>query len=48
MSRVMPHILAARKPALGAYPEWGRAGLILTYSTDALDGYRAPVSTLPK
>jgi putative ABC transport system substrate-binding protein len=26
MSRVMPHILAARKPALGVYPEWGRAG----------------------
>ena len=40
MSRVMPHILAAGKPTLGAYPEWGRAGLLLTYSTDALDGYR--------
>src|SRR5436305_15321345 len=40
MSRVMPHILAARKPTLGVYPEWGRAGLLLTYSTDALDGYR--------
>jgi len=25
---------------LGVYPEWGRAGLLLTYSTDALDGYR--------
>jgi putative ABC transport system substrate-binding protein len=40
MSRVMPHILAARKPTLGVYPDWGRAGLLLTYSTDALDGYR--------
>nr|WP_063702534.1 ABC transporter substrate-binding protein [Bradyrhizobium centrolobii] len=40
MSRVMPHILAAGKPTLGVYPEWGRAGLLLTYSTDALDGYR--------
>jgi ABC-type uncharacterized transport system substrate-binding protein len=40
MSRVMPHILAARKPTLGVYPEWGQAGLLLTYSTDALDGYR--------
>ena len=40
MSRVMPHILATRKPTLGVYPEWGRAGLLLTYSTDALDGYR--------
>ena len=28
------------KPTLGVYPEWGRAGLLLTYSTDALDGYR--------
>jgi putative tryptophan/tyrosine transport system substrate-binding protein len=40
MSRVMPYILAARKPTLGVYPEWGRAGLLLTYSTDALDGFR--------
>jgi putative tryptophan/tyrosine transport system substrate-binding protein len=40
ISRVMPHILAAGKPTLGVYPEWGRAGLLLTYSTDALDGYR--------
>jgi len=40
MSRVMPHILATGKPTFGAYPEWGRAGLLLTYSTDALDGYR--------
>jgi putative ABC transport system substrate-binding protein len=40
MSRVMPHILAAGKPTLGAYPEWGRAGLLLTYSTDTLHGYR--------
>jgi putative tryptophan/tyrosine transport system substrate-binding protein len=40
MSRVMPHVLATRKPTLGVYPEWARAGLLLTYSTDALDGYR--------
>ena len=40
MSRVMPHILAARKPTLGVYPEWARAGLLLTYSTDAMDGFR--------
>jgi putative tryptophan/tyrosine transport system substrate-binding protein len=48
MSRVMPHILAARKPTFGVYPEWGRAGLLLTYSTDALDGYRRASVTLPK
>jgi putative tryptophan/tyrosine transport system substrate-binding protein len=40
MSRVMSYILAAGKPTLGVYPDWGRAGLLLTYSTDALDGYR--------
>jgi putative tryptophan/tyrosine transport system substrate-binding protein len=40
MSRVMPYVMAAGKPTLGAYPEWARAGLLLTYSTDALDGYR--------
>ncbi len=40
MSRVMPHIMAAAKPTLGVYPVWGRAGLLLTYSTDALDGFR--------
>jgi len=40
MSRVMPHILATGKPALGAYPEWARAGLLLTYSTDTMDGFR--------
>jgi len=25
---------------LGTSPEWARAGLLLTYSTDSLDGYR--------
>jgi putative ABC transport system substrate-binding protein len=40
MSRVMPHILAAGKPTLGVYPEWGRGGLLLTYSNDAMDGFR--------
>jgi putative tryptophan/tyrosine transport system substrate-binding protein len=40
MSRVMPHILAAGKPTLGVYPEWGRSGLLLTYSNDAMDGFR--------
>jgi putative ABC transport system substrate-binding protein len=40
MSRVMPHIMAAAKPTLGAYPEWARAGLLLTYSNDLADGFR--------
>ena len=40
MSRVMPHIVAAAKPTLGAFPEWARAGLLLTYSNDLADGFR--------
>jgi putative ABC transport system substrate-binding protein len=40
MPRVMPHIVMTRKPTLGVYPEWGRAGLLLTYSTDLADGFR--------
>lgn len=37
--RVMPHLLATGKPTLGVFPEWGRAGLLLTYSTDLADGF---------
>jgi putative ABC transport system substrate-binding protein len=40
MSRVTPRILATGKPTLGVYPDWGRAGLLLTYSQDPLDGFR--------
>ena len=40
LTRVMPHVVAAGKPTLGVYPEWGRAGLLLTYSTDFADGFR--------
>ena len=35
----MPHILAAGKPTLGVIRN-GRAGLLLTYSTDVVDGFR--------
>ncbi|MDN3279418.1 ABC transporter substrate-binding protein [Frankia sp. RB7] len=40
ISVLMPSILATGKPTLGVYPEWGRAGLLLTYSNDAIDGFR--------
>jgi putative ABC transport system substrate-binding protein len=40
MSVLMPSILATGRPTLGVYPEWGRAGLLLTYSNDAIDGFR--------
>ena len=40
MSVVAPRILATGKPAFGPYPDWARAGLLLTYSSDAVDGFR--------
>jgi putative ABC transport system substrate-binding protein len=40
ISVVMPRILATGKPTFGPYPDWARAGLLLTYSTDAVDGFR--------
>jgi putative ABC transport system substrate-binding protein len=40
ISRVMPFVEASRKPTVGAYPEWGRAGLLMSYSSDLSDGFR--------
>ena len=40
MSSVAPRILATGKPTFGTYPDWARAGLLLTYSSDAIDGFR--------
>ena len=40
LSRVMSLVTASRKPSVGPYPEWGRAGLLMSYSTDPLDRYR--------
>jgi len=40
ISRVLPHVVAAAKPTLGTYPEWARAGLLLSYSNDLADGFR--------
>ena len=28
------------KPTVGVYPDWARGGLLMSYSTDPLDGYR--------
>ena len=36
----MPHLVATGKPTLGVYPDWGRAGVLLSYSTDPVDGFR--------
>ena len=38
--RVMPFVLASGKPTVGAYTEWARAGLLMSYSADFIDGVR--------
>jgi putative ABC transport system substrate-binding protein len=40
MSRVIALVTASRKPSVGPYPDWGRAGLLMSYATDPLDGVR--------
>lgn len=40
MARVLPVLMAPGKPTVGTYPEWGRAGLLMTYSADLLDDFR--------
>ena len=40
LSRVMTFVTASRKPSVGPYPDWGRAGLLMSYATDPLDGVR--------
>jgi len=40
MAKVLPLVLAAQKPSLGTYPDWGRAGLLMSYSADLLDDFR--------
>ena len=40
LSRVMTFVTASRKPSVGPYPDWGRAGLLMSYATDPLDGLR--------
>jgi putative ABC transport system substrate-binding protein len=40
LSRVMSSVTASRKPSLGTIPDWGRAGLLMSYATDVIDGVR--------
>jgi putative ABC transport system substrate-binding protein len=40
MSRVMAFVVASGKPSVGPYPEWAHAGLLMSYSSDLLDGFR--------
>jgi putative tryptophan/tyrosine transport system substrate-binding protein len=40
MAQVLPAIMASRKPTVGTYPDWARAGLLMSYSADLLDDFR--------
>ena len=40
MVRVLPLVMAPGKPTVGTYPEWGRAGLLMSYSADLIDDFR--------
>ena len=40
ISRVMPFVTASGRPTVGVYPEWARAGLLMSYSSDVPDGFR--------
>jgi putative ABC transport system substrate-binding protein len=40
LPRVMSFVMASKKPSFGPYPDWGRSGLLMSYSTDPLDGVR--------
>jgi putative tryptophan/tyrosine transport system substrate-binding protein len=40
LSRVIRYVAASGKPSVGTIPEWGRAGLLMSYSTDPIDGVR--------
>jgi len=40
ISRVIALAAASGKPTVGPYPIWGRSGLLMSYSTDPVDGTR--------
>lgn len=37
---VVPLVAGAKLPAVGAYAEWARGGLLMSYSADTLDSFR--------
>ncbi len=40
MPRVLPPLMATGKPTLSTYPDWARAGILMSYSADLLDDFR--------
>jgi putative ABC transport system substrate-binding protein len=39
LSRAMPLILQAGKPSVGTYVQFARAGVLMTYASDPIDGF---------
>jgi putative tryptophan/tyrosine transport system substrate-binding protein len=40
LGRVVQAVAASGKPAVATYPDFGRAGILMSYSADLLDGFR--------
>jgi len=40
IARVAPLVTASGKPSFGTYPDWARAGLLMSYASDIYDGVR--------
>jgi putative ABC transport system substrate-binding protein len=40
LSRLVPLVMSTGKPAVGPYVEFARAGVLMSYSADVIDGYR--------
>jgi putative ABC transport system substrate-binding protein len=40
IARTVKAITVSGKAAVGTYPDFGRAGLLMTYSADVSDGFR--------
>jgi putative tryptophan/tyrosine transport system substrate-binding protein len=40
MQRVVTAVMASGKPGVGSFPDWGRAGLLMSYAPDLSDGFR--------
>jgi len=40
ITRVAPLVVGSGKPTVSTYPEWARAGLLMSYSSDLTDGFR--------
>jgi putative ABC transport system substrate-binding protein len=39
-AKVAELVAGSGKPSVGVYPQWARAGLLMSYSTDFVDGFR--------